>query len=517
MIKPTMKSTSVKLSTSTVLRRHRRLLHSPLNSPLLSPLLSPLVIALVSALAACTVGPDYVKPVAVPATATQGFKEMQGWKPAQPSELAINGKWWEMFNDPQLNALIAQIDISNQNLAESEASFRKAMALVQSARASLYPTVALNAGKTNADTVSGGVTHSYSTGLTASWELDLWGSVRRNVEANEATAQATAGDLAAARLSAQAALAQDYLQLRVLDSQQKLLDDTVIAYQRSLELTKNQYAVGVAAQSDVIQATTQLKTAQASAIDNGVSRAQLEHAIALLVGKTPSEFSIAPAPLEAVAPPIPVAIPSMLLERRPDVAAAERRVAAANAQIGVAKAAYYPSLTLSASGGYQTTSGLANLFNLPSRVWSLGPSLSQTLFDGGALTAATKQALANYDLTAATYKQTVLTAFQAVEDNLAALRILEQEALVQHEALLSARKALSLVLNQYRAGTVSYANVVTAQATALSSEISSLSILNRRMAASVLLISALGGGWSEHNIADLQQLADQAAQQKQTR
>lgn len=501
MIKPNMKSTSAKPTTSAVLRRHRLLL------------LSPLVIVL----AACTVGPDYVRPAAVPATATTAFKEMQGWKPAQPGELAINGKWWEMFNDPQLNALIEQIDISNQNLAESEASFRKAMALVQSARASEYPTVALNASKTNAKTVSGGISRSYATGLTASWELDVWGSVRRNVEANEATAQATAGDLAAARLSAQAALAQDYLQLRVLDSQQKLLDETVIAYQRSYELTKNQYAVGVAAQSDVIQAQTQLKTAQASAIDNGVTRAQLEHAIALLVGKTPSAFSIQPAPLEALAPPIPVAIPSMLLERRPDVAAAERRVAAANAQIGVAKAAYYPSLTLSASGGYQSSSGIANLFNLPNRVWSLGPSLSQTLFDGGALTAVTKQALANYDLAAATYKQTVLTAFQAVEDNLAALRILEQEAVVQHEALLSARKALSLVLNQYKAGTVSYANVITAQATALSSEINSLSILNRRMAASVLLISALGGGWSEQNITDLQQLANQAEQQTQTR
>jgi len=318
-------------------------------------------------------------------------------------------------------------------------------------------------------------------------------------------------------LSAQSSLAQNYLQLRVLDSQQKLLDETVIAYQRSYALTKNQYAVGVAALSDMIQADTQLKTAQASALDNGIARAQLEHAIALLTGQSASTFSITPAPLQAKAPPIPVAVPSMLLERRPDVAAAERRVAAANAQIGVAKAAFYPSLTLSASGGYQSTSGIANLFNLPSRVWSLGPSLGQTLFDGGALKAASHQAIANYDLAAATYKQTVLTAFQAVEDNLAALRILEQEAVVQDAALQSARKALVLVTNQYKAGTVSYANVVLAQTTALTSEISSLSILNRRMAASVLLIAALGGGWSEQNIADLKQLATQADQEKQTR
>jgi len=465
-----------------------------------------LLTPLLTALAACTVGPDYVRPEAVPIPTA--FKEMQDWKPAQPNELGMNGNWWEMFHDPQLNALVAQIDISNQNLAESEASFRKAMALVQSARAAMYPSVGLTASKTNSSTLSSGVNHSYATALNASWELDLWGSVRRNVEANEATAQATAGDLAAARLSAQSSLAQNYLQLRVLDSQQKLLDETVIAYQRSYALTKNQYAVGVAALSDMIQADTQLKTAQASA---------LEHAIALLTGQSASTFSITPAPLQAKAPPIPVAVPSMLLERRPDVAAAERRVAAANAQIGVAKAAFYPSLTLSASGGYQSTSGIANLFNLPSRVWSLGPSLGQTLFDGGALKAASHQAIANYDLAAATYKQTVLTAFQAVEDNLAALRILEQEAVVQDAALQSARKALVLVTNQYKAGTVSYANVVLAQTTALTSEISSLSILNRRMAASVLLIAALGGGWSEQNIADLKQLATQADQEKQTR
>lgn len=470
---------------------------------------------LVASLAACTVGPDYVRPSM--SGTPQAFKEMQDWKPARPQELGMNGKWWEMFQDQQLNALVEQIDISNQNLAESAASFRKAMALVQSARASYGPSVGLSAGKTRSGSISDGASQikdTYSTSLSATWELDVWGRVQRNVEANEATAQATAADLAATRLSAQALLAQDYLQLRVLDSQQVLLDDTVNAYQRSYQLTQNQYAAGMVAKSDVIQAQTQLKTAQASALDNGVSRAQLEHAIALLVGQPASTFSITPMPLTATAPPIPVGVPSMLLERRPDVAAAERRVAAANASIGVAQAAYFPSLTLSASGGYQSTSGIANLLSLPSRVWSLGPSLSQVVFDGGALRAATRQAEASYDLAAATYKQAVLTAFQEVEDNLVALRILEQEAAVQNEALQSARQAVTLITNQYKAGTVSYTSVITAQATALSSERSALDILNRRMAASVLLTKALGGGWSAQNVSDMQQLATQAEHSK---
>ncbi|MFS2117342.1 efflux transporter outer membrane subunit, partial [Herbaspirillum frisingense] len=318
-------------------------------------------------------------------------------------------------------------------------------------------------------------------------------------------------DLAGARLSAQAQVAQNYLQLRVLDAQQQLLDDTVQAYQRSLEVAQNQYNAGMVAKSDVIQAQTQLKSAQASALDNGVTRAQIEHAIALLVGKTPASFSLPRSPLTAVAPPVPQGVPSMLLERRPDVAAAERRVASANAKIGVAKAAYFPSLTLSASGGYQSST-FADWFTLPGRVWSLGPQLAQTIFDGGARQAATDQAIASYDGTVATYKQTVLTAFQEVEDNLAALRILEQEAAVQGEALQAARQAVTLVTNQYKAGTVSYVNVITAQATALSAELNSLNILNRRMAASVLLAKALGGGWDGHSLDDLGPLEQQSAE-----
>lgn len=472
-------------------------------------ILTPLVLAL----AACSVGPDYVRPqtAAVPTA----FKEMKDWKQAQPNELAMNGKWWEMFGDQQLNALVEQIDISNQNLAQSEANFRKAMALVQGARADYSPTLSVDASRTRSRSATSGssssssVRDNYSFSLNADWEIDVWGRVRRNVESNEASAQASAADLAATRLSAQAQLAQNYLQLRVLDAQQQLLDDTVAAYQRSYQLTLNQYNAGVVAKSDVIQAQTQLKSAQAQALDNGVQRAQLEHAIALLVGQPASTFSITPSPLAAAAPPIPVALPSMLLERRPDIAGAERRVAAANAQIGVAQAAYYPSLSLSASGGFQTSNGLANWFTMPSRVWSLGPQLSQLIFDGGARRSVTDQAIATYDGVAAAYKQTVLTAFQEVEDNLAALRILEQEAVVQNEALQSARQAVTLVTNQYKAGTVNYTSVITAQATALTSERTALDILYRRMAASVLLTKALGGGWSEQNIADLGALASQ--------
>jgi len=468
----------------------------------------------VLALAACSVGPDYVRPQMDEAPTV--FKEGQNWKPAQPSELTADGKWWEMFGDAQLNALVGQVDISNQNLALAEANFRNAMALVQTSRAAYSPTLDATASATRSRSGSSssnssssnnaGVRNSYSFALNASWEADVWGRVRRDVEASQASAQASAADLAATRLSAQAQLAQNYLQLRVLDAQQKLLEETVEAYQRSYQLTKNQYAVGMVAKSDVIQAQSQLNSAQASALDNGVSRAQIEHAIALLVGKTPSTFTLPKAPLEATAPPIPQGLPSMLLERRPDVAAAERRVAAANAKIGVAKAAYFPSLTLSASGGYQSSS-FADWFSLPGRVWSLGPQLAQSIFDGGLRRAATDQAIASYDGTVAEYKQAVLTAFQEVEDNLAALRILEQEAAVQNEALLAARQAVLLVTNQYKAGTVSYVNVITAQATALSAERTALDILNRRMAASVLLAKALGGGWSDTSLNDLQPVA----------
>jgi NodT family efflux transporter outer membrane factor (OMF) lipoprotein len=339
------------------------------------------------------------------------------------------------------------------------------------------------------------VVTSRTLAANADWELDLWGRVRRSVESNAVGAQASAADLESARLSAQAQLAQTYFQLRASDTDKRLLDDTVAALERSLQLTQNRYTAGVAAKVDVIQAQTQLRTTQAQAIDLGVQRAQLEHAIALLVGKAPSELSISAGALGALPPPAPVGLPSALLERRPDVAAAERRVAAANAQIGVAKAAYFPSLTLSASGGYQSTS-LADWLTAPSRFWSIGPALAATLFDGGLRRSQTEEAIANYDATVAEYRQTVLTGLQEVEDNVAALRILEQESAVQREALDAARQSLELTLNQYKAGTVSYLNVVTAQTTALASERTAVDILGRRLVASVLLVRALGGGWS---------------------
>ncbi|SFB09857.1 efflux transporter, outer membrane factor (OMF) lipoprotein, NodT family [Collimonas sp. OK607] len=469
-------------------------------------------------LSACAVGPDYVRPATV---APAAFKEMKDWKTATPQDQELHGKWWEIYQDPQLNALVEQVNISNQNLAQAEAQYRQAKALVESARSSYFPTVSANVSSTRSggggrtgtsslNSSSGSVTTSDSLGLSASWEPDLWGSIRRTVESNQASAQASAAELQVARLSAQSTLAQNYLQLRVIDQQQNLLDDTVAAYQKSLQLTQNQYTVGVVARSDVIQAQTQLRSAQAQALDNGVLRAQLEHAIALLTGQAASSFSITPAPLVAVLPDIPVGVPSSLLERRPDVSSAERLAAAANAKIGVAKAAYFPNLTLSASGGFQSNS-FADWLTVPNRIWSLGPALAATLFDGGARRAQSDQAIAAYDASVAVYKQAVLTSFQEVEDNLAALRILEQEALVQGETVQFAHHALELILNQYKAGTVNYTSVVTAQATAFSADLSALNIQNRRYAASVLLIKALGGGWNQSELPDNAMLNDRNA------
>ncbi len=465
-------------------------------------------------LAACTVGPNYVKPAAdTPAK----FKELDGWKSAQPRDQELRGKWWEAYNDPLLNSLEEQVSISNQNLVQATAQYRQARALVQSARAGYWPTASAGASVTRSQSPSGfvsanqslnarGPSTSYSLSLDASWELDLWGRVRRTVESNEASAQASAADLDALRLSTQAELAQNYFQLRALDAQKQLFDGTIVAYRRSLTLTQNQYTAGIVAKVDVIQAQTQLKTTQAQALDIGVQRAQLEHAIALLLGKPASEYSLAPAPLATMPPVMPTGMPSALLERRPDIAAAERRMAAANAQIGVAEAAYYPSLTLSASGGYRSSS-FADWLTVPSRFWSVGPALAQTLFDGGLRRAQTAQAIAAYDANVAGYRQTVLTGFREVEDNLVALRILEEEAAIQDEAVQNARQSVALTNNQYKAGIVSYLNVVTVQATALANERTAVDILNRRLAASVLLVKALGGGWDASTLPKSDELA----------
>ncbi len=462
-------------------------------------------IAWTALLCGCTAGPNYVRP---PVETPAAYKETQDWKHAAPQDEKPRGNWWEVFNDPQLNALVTQVAISNQTIKGAEAAVREAHALTDQARAAYFPIVTANASMTRSggrpsvsggnvnSTGGGGGANSYNVSLDATWEVDLWGKVRRTVEAGEATEQASAGDLGAATLSAQATLAEDYFMLRAQDAQIRLLNDTVDAYEKSLQLTRNQYAVGVAGRADVAQAETQLKSTQAQAIDAKVLRAQLEHAIAVLVGKPPAEFSIAVEPAPNVFPNIPVALPSELLERRPDIAAAERRAAAANAQIGVAEAAFFPALTLSATGGFQSTL-LSSLFKLPSRYWSIGPGLAEIVFDAGLRQAQTAQAIATYDQNVANYRQTVLAAFQDVEDNLAALRILEEEAAVQDEAVKAARESVTITLNQYRAGTVNYLAVVVVQATALTNERAALTILGQRLTDSVALIKALGGGWGE--------------------
>ncbi|CAN0617512.1 outer membrane protein, multidrug efflux system [Burkholderia multivorans] len=477
------------------------------------PLGAAVAFATAVLLAGCAVGPDYHRPAApVPAA----FKEApEGWKVAQPADRADRGPWWSVYDDARLDALIHQLNTSNQTVAQSAAAYRQARALVTEARAAYFPTVGLTASGSRARTPrtslssgtsssfsgsSGSISNSYSAGLDASWEVDLWGKVSRNVTAQRAGQAAAAADLANARLSQQATLAQTYFQLRTADALQRLLDDTVASYQRSLQLTQNQYAQGVAARSDVIQAQTQLQSAQAAAIENGVARAQYEHAIATLIGVPASTFSLPPMPLAAEPPVMPLDVPSALLERRPDIAAAERRAAAANEQIGVAISAFFPTLTLSASGGVQS-SVWSQLFTLPARFWTVGPQLAATLFDAGLRAAQTDAARATYDQDVAAYRLSVLTAFQDVEDNLASQRILAQEIDVQRQAVDSALHALAIVTNQYKAGTVGYLNVLTAQTTAFSAQQKLATIAGQRMVSSVGLVKALGGGWDVSQMA----------------
>ncbi|WP_397377695.1 efflux transporter outer membrane subunit [Pseudomonas sp.] len=457
-------------------------------------------------LSGCMLGPDYQRPAL---EAPAQFKQIEGWTLAKPGDELARGQWWQLYNDAELNALVERLNVSNQNLAASEAQFRQARALVQGARAAFMPTVSGSAGATRGSQASGsstasssGVTRSYDLSLNAAWELDVWGKLRRSLESSRAGFEASAADLAAVKLSLQTELVQNYLQLRVLDDQQRLLDATVAAYARSLKLTENQYNAGIVPRSDVSQALTQLKSTQAQAIDLKWQRAQLEHAIAVLIGVPPSELSIAAREQLPTLPEIPLAVPSQLLERRPDVAAAERRVMAANAEIGVAEAAWYPDLNISASGGYRGSS-FANWIDLPNRVWSLGPQLALTLFDGGARQAERERSEAAYDQTVAQYRQAVLDSFREVEDALVQLRVLEEEAGVQQEALAAARESLRLIENQYRAGSVDFNSVVNVQATALNNERNTLSLLGTRLTTSVQLIAALGGGWQSEVLSEL--------------
>ncbi len=477
--------------------------------------------ALCALLGACAVGPDYQRPALdVGAAYKEGQGEVEGWKLAQPLDQAERGDWWRVYDDATLNGLVARLNESNQTVAQAEANYRQALGLVRGARAGFFPTVGAGAGMTrsgsgggqNGSSTSSGsnVSNQYSLTGNVSWEVDLWGRVRRSVESSEASAAASLADLGATRLSAQAALVQAYLQLRVLDEQKRLLDATVAAYEKSLQLTQNRYAVGVAGQADVAVARTQVESTRAQSIDLDWQRGQLEHAIAVLMGQAPSQFSLPPTVFALQLPQIPVGLPSELLERRPDVAAAERRAAAANAQIGVAQAAWFPSLTLSADGGFRNGQ-FAELLTAPARFWSLGPALALTIFDGGAREAQVEQARASYDAQAAAYRQTALTGLREVEDYLIQLRVMENEQVVQRRALESARESLRLTQNQYKAGLVDYLSVAVVDATALNSERNALSLLGNRFAASVNLIVALGGGWEGLPPAGAQARADNQA------
>lgn len=442
--------------------------------------------------AGCALGPEYSKPgVETP----PAFKEAEGWKIAEPRDAVPRGKWWEVFDDPVLNGLEEQVSVSNQTLKVAEARYAQARAGVASARSQFFPTLRGDAGVSRAKSRDGGTNDGYSAGVDASWELDLWGRVRRLVEANRATAEATAADVEAARLSLQAEVATNYFQLRVTDAQIALLEDSIKAFQQSYDITQNRYKAGVAAKVDVVQAQSQLLSVQAQAIDLRASRAILEHAIAVLIGKPPAQLAIAATPFTARVPGIPVGLPSTLLERRPDIGAAERRMAAANAQVGVAQAAYFPTLGLGASGGV-ASDAMSRLFNSSNFVWSVGASLAGTILDFGARGAAVDSARAGYDATVADYRNTVLNSFREVEDQLANVRYLGEASVVQEQAAAAARETVALTVNQYKAGTVSFLNVAQAQATQLSEERSTVQLQGRRLAAAVALVRAIGGDWN---------------------
>ncbi|MDR9752804.1 efflux transporter outer membrane subunit [Pseudomonas sp. SZMC_28357] len=479
--------TPLNLATALVAARGSRLLSLSLCAVMLS---------------ACAVGPDYQRPETA---APIEYKEAKGWRQATPSDSLARGAWWELYGDQQLNSLIDKLNTSNQTVAQSEAQYRQAQALVRSARSAFYPTIDLSAGKTRSSQGTGssssslsssssGIRDTYSTELGVSWEADVWGKLRRGLEADKASAEASFADLAAMRLSQQSELVQNYLQLRVIDQQKRLLESTVAAYQRSLTMTENQYRAGVSGRDAVAQAQTQLKTTQADLVDLIWQRAQFENAIAVLTGVPPAQFNLAETQDIPALPEIPVGLPSQLLERRPDIAAAERSVIAANAEIGVATAAYYPDLTLSLSGGYSSSTS-KDLISLPNRFWSVGPQLSLPIFDGGQRSAELERTEAVYDQTVAQYRQTVLDGFREVENYLVQLKVLEEEAGVRQEALDAARQSLRLTENQYKAGLIAYLDVVVVQATALSNERSVLNLLQSRLIASVQLIAALGGGW----------------------
>ncbi|MGD0304175.1 MAG: efflux transporter outer membrane subunit [Candidatus Acidiferrales bacterium] len=455
------------------------------------------------ALAGCSVGPKYVKPTAeVPAD----FKETpSNFKVAQPSDAVTKGKWWEIYGDTQLNSLEEQVNVSNQTLKSAEAQFREARAAVRISRGALYPTVGVNpsAGHTeqseNAPLFNKQTEvrsyNNFSLPFDFSYELDLWGRVRKTIEASRSEAQASAGDLANVNLSLHAELAMDYFQLRGLDAEKQLLDSTVVSYQKAVDLTNSRFKAGIASAVDLAQAQTTLETTRAQAVDVEVDRSAFEHAIAVLVGKPASTFHIDPLPLDLLPPAMPPGVPSDLLERRPDISAAERRVQEANANVGVARTAYYPLVTLGGVGGFQS-SAFTTLIQGPSGLWSLGGQAAQTIFDGGVRRGTNEQARAAYDKSVSDYRGTILTAFQEVEDNLAALRILEDEANKEDGAVAAAQHSVNLSVTRYKGGVTNYLEVTTAESQSLADQVTAVTIRTRRMTASVNLIKALGGGWS---------------------
>ena len=487
--------------------------HSTLNNQRPSPrgtarglLLLPAVLAL----AACAIGPNYHRPTTV---TMPMFKENQGWKPATPREVSAGQPWWSIYNDPVLDGLEQQVQVSNQTLKASEAAFRAAQAAVGIDTGSYFPDITA----TGSVTRSGGVSQSgasvgaaggarrtlYDAGAQASWSLDVWGRIRRTVESDVARAQASAADVAAARLSAQVALAEDYFQLRSAEQQMRMYKEYLGDLENALSITQNQVRAGITTLADVYAAQTQLENTQVSDTNVRLKRATFEHAIAVLIGKAPSQLSLAEGDFTTTIPVLPAGVPSDLLERRPDIAAAERNVASQNALIGVAESAWFPDLTLSASVGYVST-GLAGLLTAGNSLWSVGPALAETVFNGGARRAQNRQARALYDESVANYRQTVLSAFQSVEDDLVTLRVLEQSDELQVTAVGAARSSEQLTLNQYKAGIVAYSSVITAQTTRLTSEISLLAIQSQQLVSSVDLVSQLGGGWeaSQLKLAD---------------
>ncbi len=472
------------------------------------------VVVAVVALGGCMVGPDYKRPAA-PISAN--FKELPGWKLATPEDAAQKGNWWEVFNDPVLDALEKRIDVTNQTLKEDEANYRQAQAVVDEARASLFPVISAEPSVTRSHSGTGGGSVVSASGFTtsggtagttrtqyslegsASWTIDVWGAIRRQIQGDVASAQASAATLANARLSAQGSLAAYYMELREQDQLQRVLNDTVKADQRSLDITKNQYTAGVAAQSDVITAQTALDAAEASAINAGVLRAQYEHAIAIQIGVPPAALSIPPVNAVPPVPDVPGVLPSQLLERRPDIAAAERSMKDENALIGVAVAAYYPTISLSGLFGY-AGNPLNSLIKTGNEVWSLGAAATETVFNGGERSAAVRSARAAYDESVAAYRLTVLTALQNVEDDLAGIRILAQQDVVDRRAVADATRAVQIALNEYLAGTQAYTTVVTAQTTLLADQETEISIQETRLTDTVALIQALGGGWRDSDL-----------------